>query len=444
ALAVVIGSVTNVLTGHGGLPALLGAVASQYHQLQPSEPVIPRLGYASGLDLGTYRDLQRILGKYLRPGDWVFDFSNEPALYYYLLGYQPHTRYYHISMAIPEVAQKDVIAQLERDPPRLIVFDNALLGIPAWDYVENMVRHYDVSQYILDHYRPLLSTHTQLLLAPVSSDLSAAQASALPLSEPVVTDDLYFSASPCDWGYAPNFLAISPPAHQASVAPVSLQIGNRAATRSSMGWAVDQQARLPVRQVVAVVDGRVVETTTPSLLRPDVADYLGLPEVQKSGFFFPDLPSGFPRIFGVSESGVASELSYGPGANAPTDTSPLSQIQLPDGSAIPVRPEIVTGFVDTTTAAITTPIVAPAGTDWSRYRWLELTFPGNVQPDSWALSDTTGGAPRREIRFKTLSTSPRIFRLYVGNCLQWHGYAGDTLYINQVTAQDITRIRLLP
>ena len=53
-----------------------------------------------GVDPATYADLRSVFHAYLRPGDWAFDFSNAPGLYYYLLQLNPRTRYYDVSMAI--------------------------------------------------------------------------------------------------------------------------------------------------------------------------------------------------------------------------------------------------------------------------------------------------------------------------------------------------------
>src|SRR5207302_144912 len=100
---------------------------------------------------------------------WVFDFSNDPGLYYYLLGRGPRTKYYHVSMAIPEAAQDDLIAELRSNRPKLVVFTDDRYGLPGWDGIPNMVRHYDVSQYILDNYRPLVSIRGQVLYADAAA-----------------------------------------------------------------------------------------------------------------------------------------------------------------------------------------------------------------------------------------------------------------------------------
>ena len=87
-------------------------------------------------------------------------------LFHYLLDRRPSTRYFHVSMAIRKHTQADLIKELERRPPKLVVFSSSpAFGLPSWDGISNQVRHYDVSQYILDHYRPVLDSHTFVLMA---------------------------------------------------------------------------------------------------------------------------------------------------------------------------------------------------------------------------------------------------------------------------------------
>ena len=203
----------------GGLLTRVSHAPANIRAQVAREPAIASAGYSdNAIDPNTYGDLQAVLDSYLRPGDWVFDFSNEPALYYYLLVRQPRTKYFHVSMAIPEAAQKDLIGEIQRSRPKLVVFSSDRYGLPQWDGIPNMVRHYDVSQYILDHYRPLLSVDGQILYADEAARLSPATAARLTLSTTPITDSLPFRGLPCDWGAAPNFLQVSPPARASAAA----------------------------------------------------------------------------------------------------------------------------------------------------------------------------------------------------------------------------------
>jgi hypothetical protein len=311
-----------------GLTARLSQAPANIRAQVAREPgFTPSVGYANdALNPNSYSDLKAVLAAYLRPGDWIFDFSNEPALYYYLLEQQPRTRYFHISMAIPEAAQKDLIGELERTRPKLVVFYSDQGGLPQWDGIPNMVRHYDVSQYILDHYSPLLSIDGQVLYADEEARLSPDTASRLALSTPPITDGLPFRGLPCDWGTAPNFLKVSPPLRPS--APQAMAVGIRSN----------------------------VSTPTVVLLAP------------------------------------------------------------------------------------------PARRRWADYRWLEMDTPaGGLPADTWTLSDGQATSAQRQITFTTLPGRPRsTFRVYVGSCAQWHGYAATPLYLSTHSPPGPLSIRLVP
>jgi hypothetical protein len=180
--------------------AIPGRLSSAAH----NEPVQWRLGYLSpfAIDLAVFSDIERTLERVLEPGDRFFDLSNNPMLFHYMLDRRPSTRYFHVSMAIRKHTQADLVAELERHPPKLVAFSSSpVIGLPWWDSVANQVRHYDVSEYILDHYRPVLTSHTFVLMARNDLDRPVALPTA---------DQLYFANIPCDWGYAPNFLDTRP------------------------------------------------------------------------------------------------------------------------------------------------------------------------------------------------------------------------------------------
>ncbi|MFI5286403.1 MAG: hypothetical protein ACHQ4F_08785 [Candidatus Dormibacteria bacterium] len=444
---------TNTLHTVAPLPTWLMAAPGRYHQEAPTPPELATVGYGSGngVDTATVADLATVFKAYLGPHDWVFDFSNEPALIYYVLGQTPHTRYYHMTIAIPELAQKDLIAELKRDPPKLVVFSTQRYGLLAWDDIPNMVRHYDVSQYILDNYTPLLSTHTQIIYALTSANLSPASAKALSLQDPALTDDLPFMGFACDWGYAPNFLSISPPppVHQAT--PVTLSTTNEPnASITLEGWAGDPATGLPASRVVATVGGTAVGQVTPSIDRPDVAAASKVPGFATSGYrltsVVPDQllssPAGMSsiRVFGISANGVASELRGSPGGAG----TALTQITLQDGTSVPVRPGEVTGTVDVAIPSHQVDLSLPSGTAWSDYRWMEIDTSTKFAQDQWTVSDVQTGDPGHQIIFRTLPSSSSSFRVYVGSCAQWHGYQSSQLILSHGQTQTIAAIRLLP
>jgi hypothetical protein len=165
------------------------------------EPKVPRIGYArpGENDVAAIESLDAALDSFVGPGDTVFDFSNAPGLVHYLLGFKPGTRYYHVSFAIRDRNQSDLVSQLEGSPAAAVVLgaERTFNDLPAWDGIANHVRHYDVSEHLLDEYVPVQAVAGFVLMAPRTRGLRAAR-------------ELYFRADPCDWGYAPNFLAKAP------------------------------------------------------------------------------------------------------------------------------------------------------------------------------------------------------------------------------------------
>jgi hypothetical protein len=430
----------------------LGVTAEHYRPVVAVPPQVARIGYGDGgIDPATVSDMQAVFNAYLQPGDWVFDFSNEPALTYYLLDQTPQVRYYHATMAITERAQKDLISELQRHPPKLVVFNDETYGLLNWDDIPSQVRHYEVSQYILDHYTPLLSTHTQILYGLTSAQLSPDVALSLPLQQPVQTQNLDFSGFSCDWGYAPNFLSISPGGQQPQVSPVTLTTQpSPDGSITFVGWAGDPATGQPARQIVLTSAGKVIGTVAPSLDRPDVVKTFGQAGLGTSGYRLtaavPDTllsdPNGIPslRVYGIFAAGVATELLGSPGATGPA----VNQITLEDGTTVPVRGGGLTGAVDTITPYHQVQIAPPPGSSWADYRWLEIETSTRFNKDGWALYDVETGDPGHQILFRTLGNTSTTIRVFVGSCAQWHGYGAMPVILGHGVGEDISAVRLLP
>jgi hypothetical protein len=458
AILVLVGALASVMTNSAfhtapPLAQLLAATPDRYRPVVPAPPTMSRLGYAdpSAIDPATVSDMQAVFNAYLGPGDWVFDFSNEPALIYYLLGQTPQVRYYNATMAITERAQKDLISELQAHPPKLVVFNDKTYGLLNWDGIPNQVRHYEVSQYLLDHYTPLLSTHTQLIYGLNSAHLSPDLGLSLPLQQTPETQNLDFSGFTCDWGYAPNFLSISPSSSQLPVSPVTLSpqpAPNGLVTFA--GWAADRTTGQAASQIVLTSGGKAIGSVVPSISRPDVVAAFGQPGLARSGYrlaasvpdtFFSD-PAGMHalRIYGVSAAGVATELIGSPGASAP----PATQITLADGSIVPVAAGVISGQVDTISPYQQLLISPPAGSSWADYRWLEIDTTARFANDDWNLTDVQTGDPGHQIIFRTLGNSSTSMRIFVGSCAQWHGYGAMPIYLGHSLGETIAAVRLVP
>jgi hypothetical protein len=172
------------------------------------EPDVPGIGYArpGENDAGVLASLADAIDDLAEPGDTVFDFSNAPGILHYLLGRQPSTRYYHVSFAIRKRTQSDLVDHLVASPAGVVVLtsDGAFNSLPAWDGVANQVRHYDVSEYVLDHYVPVQAVDGFVLMVPRTGGAA-------------IDPELYFHVDSCDWGYVPNFFADGPSRNAQSV-----------------------------------------------------------------------------------------------------------------------------------------------------------------------------------------------------------------------------------
>ncbi len=415
----------------------------RYRPVVAERPSIEKVGYDESFDATGFRDLERVVDAYLRPGDRLFDFSNEPALFFYLMDRDPSTRYFHVSLAISEELQRDLIDRLRRARPKLIVFDDTdsrLFGLSNWDGIPNMVRNYLVSRWILDRYRPLLTSHGHTFYArpgtPPPSRLG------LDLTQMPVTGGVPFMTQQCSWGYAPSFLsgAALPPSGARGVAVRTSGVSNPKVTLT--GWAADTKASAPAREVIAVAGGKIVGRTVTRIERPDLPAS-GLPlGFVRSGFRL-QVPVAALRGRQVHLYGVAADGSVG---ELPAGATPP-----PSGSArvgertVRLDPAAVTGHFDTTLGPPTVQLNPPHGSRWSDYRWLEIDAPKTgFQQGFFSVFDRPSRpAAGREIAFQTLARSPDRYVVPVGSCAQWHGYGGSPLYLAVSPDQDISGVRLI-
>jgi hypothetical protein len=171
----------------------------------------PSLGYASpgALPPGMVTNLERIFTAEAGPHGSVFDLSDAPGIVDFLLKRNPASRFYDISLAITPAAQRLVIADIAKSKPRVILF-SGVSGLSTWDFIANEVRQYLVSEYVLSHYIPLVSTSGELVL--IANDVTPAPLPKL-IGHPAI-HQLYFSQGACALGYIPDFLTSpAPPPH---------------------------------------------------------------------------------------------------------------------------------------------------------------------------------------------------------------------------------------
>jgi hypothetical protein len=418
----------------------VGQAPAYYRPAVTGPPPLDRVGYTQVFPTTAYRDLKRVVDAYLGPNERLYDFSNTPLLFFYLMNRFPSIRYFHVSLTYSTELQADVIRRLSKARPKLIVFDNdstPFIALSNWDGIPNMVRSYAISQWILDRYRPLLWSHGITIYA--RRDMPPPSKVGLHLSTPPVTRGVAYSVQPCTWGDAPNFLS-SPPEPSGGAQGVGAHVRAAPNQVTLVGWAGDPKAKKPAREVIGTVDGKVVGRAKPKLNRPDLVAY-GLPSgFQRAGFQMQVPVQGGKRlrVFAVSRSGSLSEI-------AAKGQKPARGTVMIDGGVTKLVPNAVWGQLNSTTHDRALQIVRPPGSRWTDYRWLEVDAgPSGFRKGTFTVYDRqTRPSMGREITFQTLDGSPGRYIVPVGSCAQWHGYGGRRLFINHDTPQDISAVRLI-
>jgi hypothetical protein len=209
------------------------------------EPEVRGIGYArtGENDIAALDALDRALDRLLEPGDTVFDFSNAPGVLHFLLDLPPSTRYYHVSFAIRGRAQADLVRRLTSRPADAVVIgtQRMFMNLPEWDGVVNQVRHYDVSQHLLQEYVPVSAVPGFVLMVPRARGRAA-------------NPDLYFRSLPCFWGHVPSFFSEEPSADADSL-PLRIRrlpderrlVLTLPASAAEYGW-LEVRARAPLAE----------------------------------------------------------------------------------------------------------------------------------------------------------------------------------------------------
>jgi hypothetical protein len=385
-------------------------------------PADPKLGYANDAALpdGLIRKTQRIVDAY---GGEVYDFTNSPALFGYLVDADPATRFYHVSMAIREKTQRMVIDELEEERPPLVAFSSRQNGLFSWDGIVNPVRHYLISDYLLDNYRPAARVDDYVFM--VRNDVPLDPATSAHESP----NDLLFEGQTCDWGFAPEFLD-QRPASGADSVEIPIEPVQPGSVLAAGGWAADPAAGRPAREVLVASGEDIVGRIPTGVARIDVSGQYGNSGLTRSGFSVGRMviPQGVDsskplRFFAASESGVASEVGD-PGPEA----EPIEVLRGPDGERFRVEPGALAGALDFVDAATQQRMRLDLPADASEYTWLELSSDEPFPEDFYTLFDEGSGFARA-IAFRTLGDRSNSVLIRVGSCPQWRGFDEGPLYL---------------
>jgi hypothetical protein len=343
-------------------------------------------------------------------------------------------------MAIPASAQVALISDLRKSRPPAVVFTDTSFGLPTWDGVINPIRHYDVSEYLLDHYVPFVDLQGQLLM--IRDDLSLHRPPLPVLAETPRTTNLYFAGPMCNWGDIPNFL--DPPSRAARRAAVTVSLVSTITNEAIRGWAVDGRSSAPAREVVLVAGGRVVASAVPYIHRPDVAVARNSSTALKSGFdlFLPGGKVPTPAVYAIAADGSASLL---PEVNGSTRSAGVTSFRTSDGQEHQVVQGAADGSVDGAALSVNRyAIKFPAHIDLSAYEWLVIDAARPFGSNTFTIADRFPSNPAHLISFKTLPRVGGEVAVRVGSCLAWHGYRADDLSITAARPIVPTRALLLP
>ncbi len=358
------------------------------------------------------------------PHTRLYDFANEPALTYYLLGLRSPTRYFHVSMAMHEANQRDLLDELAKDPPETVLYWGDL-GLAQWDGIVNPVRHYDVSQWLLEHYRPWVALDHQVLY--LRNDIEQPDVGRLAQDvggEPITGDRLRYELPVCNWGLAPAFLDSADQVEAEGDSLASTPVEQIIAFTGRTGPV----AGAPAQVVLAVgPGGHVLGESFVSANPADPDGTVGFST--QVGLVAGERPEDVSFV-AVAADGTAVPVGAGP-ALAPGTHLRYSSGRVavvaaaPAASVAPVTAEPQNVLVDGARIdRLDLPSGASADNDW-----LELDAAGTLPAASFTLTPFLDGGPSRAIQFRTTGRPIDRYVVQVASCPQWHATTGTTTYL---------------
>jgi hypothetical protein len=439
-------AVVGAVLASAVLPATrgLGEVPERFRASAEDE-ADGRLGYGTDDALAApnvVQDLSVALGA-LGPDVRLFDFTNQPAIVHFLLGLPATTRYPHVSMAIREPNQADLIGELADDPPEVVLYWSDTYGLTIWDGISNPVRHYDVSQWLLEHYTPWVSVSGEYLWVRNDLDPPDPETFADQLSAPPLVGAVPSRMPNCDWGTAPAFLD-----DDRQVDTGGPRLAGQLTDRhvSATGWVAPVEGETPQRVIAATGDGTVVSEALVDV--PPAGRTAEEDEEAAVGFAIevPLLPvesADDIRLFAVTQGGAVAPVGgTAPGAGSVSDV---------DGRPPTTVSETAVGAVDTWSVGAYRPderverLTVPPGA-FREHDWLELEGDGRLAQASFVLTDTPGrqvpdstGAPTPSgIRFTTTGREGDRYLVQGASCPQWRGLDGRSVYLRNDGPEDVS------
>jgi hypothetical protein len=418
-LAVVLLAPTNLVARAADIPDnRVGRV--------PQEPELALLGYQTegAVAPEVVRDVGEVVERLLPAGGSLFDFTNSPALFSYLLDVPVATRYFHVSMAIPRVAQDELIRELRAERPEVVVFSSIEYGLPVWDGIANHVRHYAVSAHLLDRYRPVEAVQGYVFM--LRNDLVGESAAP----------SLYFGAQACDWGYALESLTLDPPAAARWTSTAATPIGSPV---DVAGWAVDPWSLGAAEEVLVAYRDVVIDRLPTGVTRRDVVGALNEPGYVDAGFEgqvfgLPGSATGGDlRFYAVTALGRVVQLTRGA---EPNDPEP--DLRDERGRTIQVEAGPDAGNLERADRSTATAYEVPLPSERREVDWIEVVADGPIGEGRFELTD--GDGAKHEIAFQALGRQSDTYRVPVGSCPQWFGYGTSVVLVTSAEAE-VTSVR---
>jgi hypothetical protein len=167
---------------------------------------IPGAGFviASKREKKIIDDFAEFFSTILKPQDAVFDFSDQPLLFHFLLGQIPAVRFHEMITVVSPAGQHGLIEELEKHPPKVVIFSSNH-GFNISGVVPRSVRYHEVAEYLLDRYRPYTILNGYIILARTGT---LPETGNSPWTRPEHTHTgadehalSYRNANECNWGY---------------------------------------------------------------------------------------------------------------------------------------------------------------------------------------------------------------------------------------------------
>jgi hypothetical protein len=375
------------------------------------------------------------------------------------MGLKPASRLTNINQAIPQNSQQMMIADLRRSRPPLVAYNvtparGASVGLPLMDGVQTQVRSFLVSQYVLNHWTPVIDADGFLFM--LRNDLLQSRPHTPQLSSKPLTKTLYDSQPGCAWGDAADYLP-STPAGASVVLHGQSTLGPDQVGVS--GWSFDTQTGKSPRAVVILIGSRVVAVAPVQWSTPTVVAALHRRAAANSGFNYGFTTNQWGPISVYAVTGRRQKELHLLGGAQP-GAPHLTHIRV-FGKTLPVVPGSIGKL---TGAAVSGTKIekfdVPAQTSLPSYQLATLSAsPQPIGTAQLVLSDTgnfdtpiqpldgytspTVEPSNATISATALPVTGDKLSIRVGSCLPWHGYGKPSaLYLEQTGGTPITTIKL--